>query len=114
MPGFHGPFTEKMTKPAPHSRSAQGRLLGSLILGVRMTGEIDARTHHTPKAVRVKSIERLFCPAKASRARMRHRSLRLALAKQSFDSFPERSSGLWRAGASDEHGHISAVQNAPG
>jgi len=37
----------------------------------------------------------------------------LRLGKQSFDSLPERSSWLGRAGAGDEDGHIRAVQNIP-
>ena len=69
---------------------------------------------NNPKAFRAKSIGRLFCLAQVLRAHLRRVRFRLALAEQSFDSFPERSSGLWRAVASDEHGDVGAIQNAPG
>src|SRR5215510_10493004 len=38
--------------------------------------------------------------------------LQCRFAKQSFDSFPKSSTGLWEAGTGDEHGNVGAVQNA--
>lgn len=53
----------------------------------------------------------LFVKASEVRTCPLHR-LRLMFAKQSLDRFPETSTRRWRAGAGDEHGNHSAIQDA--
>src|SRR5215471_3230101 len=103
--------SQRRTREAREVGGSRGSVLPSAILF-----ESDAETSSTPKSTSCEiCAKRLPCFAKALGLRTRSRgAFRLLSAKQSFDSFPERSSGLWRASASDEHGDAGAVQNASG